>query len=312
MKVAIIGAGMAGLSCAKALSRTGAEVVLFDKGRGPGGRMSTRRIDTSAGVAVFDHGAQFFTVRDAGFVAQVEAWAEAGICAPWPAAGEDAWVGAPAMNAPIRALAAEADVTWSRQVDALRRSPQGWRLETPTGDLGPFDQVVLALPAEQTAVLIGPHQPDMAQVARDTPSAPCWTLMVGFSERLPIQSDVLRDLGPIGWAARNGAKPGRDPLETWVVQANPEWSVAHLELSGEDVVRMLSAAFAEATGLVLPQPLAAVAHRWRYARAGAAGVEALWSPDVGLGCCGDWLIGPRVECAWLSGQRLATRMAEES
>lgn len=46
MRIGAIGAGMAGLSCAQALRRQGHAVVLFDKGRGPGGRMSSRRIDT--------------------------------------------------------------------------------------------------------------------------------------------------------------------------------------------------------------------------------------------------------------------------
>lgn len=45
MTVAIIGAGMAGLSCARALVQAGVAVELFDKGRGPGGRMSTRRVE---------------------------------------------------------------------------------------------------------------------------------------------------------------------------------------------------------------------------------------------------------------------------
>ena len=64
MRIGIVGAGMAGLACAEELTRLGHAVLLFDKGRGPGGRMSTRRIQTSAGEAYFDHGAQYFTVRD--------------------------------------------------------------------------------------------------------------------------------------------------------------------------------------------------------------------------------------------------------
>lgn len=308
MKVAVVGAGMAGLSCAQILARAGAEVALFDKGRGPGGRMSSRRIATPAGEAVFDHGAQYFTARDPGFVAQVEAWAAAGVCAPWPAAGAGAWVGTPAMNAPIRALASEASVTWACQVEALSASPEGWRLRTAQGEQGAFDRIVLALPAEQTASLAAGHAPEMAACARDTVSAPCWTLMVAVAERLPVEVDVLRDRGAIGWAARNSAKPGRGGLETWVIQASPDWSRAHLEDEADDVAGRLVAAFAEATGVSLPPALARAAHRWRYARAGAAGQGALWRPDLGLGCCGDWLIGPRVECAWLSGRDLAERM----
>jgi hypothetical protein len=75
--------------------------------------MSTRRMSTPLGEASFDHGAQYFTVRDPAFIARVALWAEAGQVAPWPPAGDDAWVGMPSMNTPIRAMADECDVRWS-------------------------------------------------------------------------------------------------------------------------------------------------------------------------------------------------------
>jgi len=69
---------MAGLSCAQKLHEQGHSSVLFDKGRGPGGRMSTRRMSTPLGKASFDYGAQYFTVRNPAFIARVALWAEAG------------------------------------------------------------------------------------------------------------------------------------------------------------------------------------------------------------------------------------------
>lgn len=104
MRIGIVGAGMAGLACAEELTSLGHEVRLFDKGREPGGRMSTRRIPTSAGEANFDHGAQYFTVRDDAFQQKVAAWISEGAAAPWPPAGSDAYVGVPAMNAPVRLI----------------------------------------------------------------------------------------------------------------------------------------------------------------------------------------------------------------
>ena len=58
--VAIIGAGIAGLSCASALQQAGIRVRVFEKSRGVGGRMSTRRGEGWE----CDHGAQYFTVSD--------------------------------------------------------------------------------------------------------------------------------------------------------------------------------------------------------------------------------------------------------
>ena len=96
MRIAIVGAGIAGLSCAHALQADGNTVTVFDKGRGPGGRMATRRVDTALGTIAFDHGAQYFTARDPAFVQTVVRWSEESVAARWPAAGDDAWVGTPA------------------------------------------------------------------------------------------------------------------------------------------------------------------------------------------------------------------------
>ena len=304
-RIAIVGAGMAGLACAEALRERGFATALFDKGRKPGGRMSSRSGDSPAGPVGFDHGAQYMTVRDPAFVARLAAWREAGIVAPWPAAGADAWVGVPAMNAPLVALARDLPVRWETRVDALVREKAGWRLRGDGLDEGGFSAVLTAIPAEQTGPLLADHAPALAEVARGTPSAPCWTAMAAFPERLDVAGDVLRTDGAIGWAARNSAKPGRPATEAWVIQAGPDWSRAHLEEGADAVAQALLAAFFAAAGLAPVAPALLKAHRWRYARSGAARREVLWDPRARLGACGDWLTGPRVENAWLSGRRLA-------
>jgi predicted NAD/FAD-dependent oxidoreductase len=145
--------------------------------------------------------------------------------------------------------------------------------------------------------------------------------MFAFAAPLPAPAATLRRHGPIGWAARDSAKPGRSGPESWVVQASREWSLAHLEADGAWVREQLLAALGEAfdqmpgappgqaPGHALPAPVAAAAHRWRYALSGAHGAGLLFNPALGLGACGDWLIGPRVEAAWLSGDRLGAAMA---
>ncbi len=82
MRIGIVGAGLAGLACAETLTGRGHHVLLVDKGREPGGRMSCRRIQTSAGEAAFDHGAQYFTARDDAFRRQVESWISEGVPLP--------------------------------------------------------------------------------------------------------------------------------------------------------------------------------------------------------------------------------------
>ncbi len=311
MRIGIVGAGMAGLACAEALSVNGHEVMLFDKGRGPGGRMSTRRIPTPLGEVGFDHGAQYFTVRDGAFRRRVDAWLADGVVAPWSAAGGDAYVGVPGMNAPVKQMADGQAVHWSTRVAGIERSGQGWRLVLEQGEAVDVDIVVVATPAEQAPALVEAVAPDFAARAQGAPSAPCWTVMLAFAEALPTDLDCLRggEGDPLGWAARNGSKPGRTGPEAWVLQASPDWSRRYLEADADWVAAELSAALSARLGLALPSPIARSTHRWRYARAAVEGSGALWDRDLRLGLCGDWLIGPRVEAAWMSGARLAARIA---
>jgi predicted NAD/FAD-dependent oxidoreductase len=309
MRIGIIGAGMAGLACAEHLSNNGHDVVLFDKGRGPGGRMSTRRIATSLGTAFFDHGAQYFTIRDSAFRRRVDAWTGLGLVAPWPSAGTDAYVGVPAMNAPVRQMAEGQSVRWATLVTSIENAGDGWRLILEQASPIGVDVAIVATPAEQAASLLTPPAPALAARAA-VPSAPCWTLMAAFAEALPTAPDCLRgsEADTIGWAARNNLKPGRTGPEAWVLQAGPDWSRQYLEADTDWIAATLLAAFSARLGGDLPPPIACLTHRWRYARAGAEGSGALWDANRRLGLCGDWLIGPRVEAAWMSGTRLAERI----
>jgi predicted NAD/FAD-dependent oxidoreductase len=304
--ICIIGGGMAGLSAATALAPLGHSIIVLDKGRGPGGRMAARRVELAGAQVSFDHGAQYFTARDPAFQEQVAAWEGAGVAARWPAAGDDAWVGTPGMNAPIRAMAAGLDVRWGLRAERLRRNGAHWHV-----DAGEYSvtaaTVLVAVPAEQAAVLMADIAPEFAALASSVTSAPCWAVMAAFAEPLPITADTYRsDTAPISWAARNSAKPGRGEGEAWVIHASPERSLALIDLPKDEAAAVLLADFFAATDTAPAAPTHIDAHRWLYALPKAlTGEGARFDPGLGLGIAGDYCHSPRVEGAWLSGRRLA-------
>ena len=306
MRIAIVGAGIAGLSCAETLRAGGHDVVLFDKGRGAGGRMASRRVATALGDVAFDHGAQYFTAHNPDFAAAVAAWETSGVVARWPSAGEDCWVGTPAMNTVVKDISLLLAVQWNSRVDAIRRAEGSWFLDSVSKD--PFDALIIATPAEQAAPLLVAHEPGMAAMAQACPSAPCWTAMVAFDDRLAVARDIIRDTGLISWAARNSAKPGRGGIESWVIQATAAWSRDHLEDAETTVVDGLLAALAAEATNPLPRPIVRLGHRWRYARVQATHHGCLWNKTARIGAVGDWLVAPRIEDAWLSGRLLAKRI----
>ncbi len=173
---------------------------------------------------------------------------------------------------------------------------------------GPFDRVAVALPAPQAAGLLHPHA--FAAEAARAGMAPCWALMLAF-DGATAAPDLLRpDTGPLRWIARDSSRPGRAPVpECWIGHATPEWSREHLEQPTDTVLALLRAAFAAETGITAAASYSAV-HRWRYALAETPlGTPALWDAAAGLGVCGDWCLGARVEAAFMSGRALAAMVA---
>ena len=335
--IAVVGAGIAGITCARTLAQAGHRVTVFEKSRGPGGRMATR--DTEFGG--FDHGTQYFTVRDDRFEKALAT--ASGLVRPWSAntvrilddlgrvvaaslpANEAHWVATPGMDALVRQwaqpLADAGRVVLETRVAFIEEDkldPQRWQLQTEGPGAGVhsgFDAVVLAIPAPQAhALLLDSEQGiSLLKELAGVNIAPCWSLMVAFPQAL---QPTLSSLGPqwnvarsthhrIAWLARESSKPGRGPIERWTVQASPEWSQRHLEDDAERVKGKLLKAFTEVTGIRAEPPYAAV-HRWRHAQtAKPLGKTHAWDAASRIGACGDWCIGHRVEDGFVSGLEMA-------
>lgn len=317
--VAVIGAGLAGLSLARRLTSAGVAVTVYDKGRVPGGRVATRRTDFGR----LDHGAQYFTARDPAFVGLARGWEEAGVIARWqghlvtlsggrvdPAPTEERWVGVGGMSTIGRHLAEGLDVRTGVRIVRTERHTEGWILETEQERVGKgFDTLVVAVPPAQAVPLLG-ASPTLTALAASARMSPCWAVLLGFEAPLEVGFDgAFVSEGPLAWVARDASKPGRGGGETWVLHASPEWSQAQVELPADAVHEPLVAAFASLLAPLRVVPTAWQAHRWLYARP----IEPLaagrpFDTEAALAVCGDWCRGPRIEAACLSGLALADQL----
>jgi len=312
MRVAVIGAGIAGLACAQALRSAGHATTLFEKARGIGGRMSTRRCAVGAEAFSFDHGATHFTARSKAFKALVLDWQARDLAAPCPSGGLHAWVGTPTMNAPLKDLARGHDIHLGTAITAITRQGAIWSLHSERQRFDPFDAVILAIPAEQAAPLLSLHDFEMARAAMSVTSRPVWSAMFVFPERIAALPDFLRGPSPLVYAVRNNARPGRSGAEHWIVQADWSWSERHIAQESEAVSSDLLAILQDIAGEVLPAPLFADAQRWRFAQPSGSELGHLWNGAIGLGACGDWLSHGFVEHAWQSGRALGKTILTEA
>jgi len=342
-RFAIVGAGMAGIACARTLHQAGHQVQVFEQSRGYGGRMATR--DSAFGT--FDLGVQYFTVRDARFARALDT--VPGLCRPWsasavhvldamgrvveaaPPSHEPHWVPTPGMNALVRRWAeplhTSGQVALQTRVTRIERDALDgtrWQLRTSGEEEAQhvhagFDAVLLALPAADAAELLTRSglAPTLEGALERVQVAPCWTLMVAYP--LAAQPGLIT-LGPqwnaahsvhhrVAWLARESSKPGRGLVERWTVHASPAWSHEHLADDPERVQAKLLKAFAEITN-IRATPAHVEVQRWRSAKTlQPLGRPYLWDDVSGIGLCGDWCLGHRVEDAFISGLELALALA---
>ena len=318
----IIGAGMAGLTAASLLKKAGQDVLLLDKGRGVGGRMATRRF----GNGRFDHGAQYFTIRDERFKQMVTAWEQAETAVQWSQGfasypGEKAtgqyprYRGHLGMTDIPKHLAKGLYIQLETKVTAVHQENDQWRLETEAGEQIRGRALLMTSPVPQTLALLDAGGILLPKPIRKMLDAveyyPCLALMALYAEpsRIPAPGGLRFAEGPIAWMADNHQKGISPDGFAVTIHASPEFSQTHWQTDSSAVVKALM----DAASPWLPQnPIDWQLHRWRYAQVKTMGLAPMYclpgKPTLAL--AGDAFGGARVEGAVLSGFEVARVLLE--
>lgn len=322
--VAIVGAGIAGLTCARKLRDAGHSVALFEQSGRPGGRCATRDED----LGQFDDGAQYFTARDPRFKSAISSWLRAGVVAEWRArivrvtkdnVGESReratrYVGYPVMGALASHLARGFNIGFERRVTRIEPvEAGGWTLQfDDASQTLPYAKVIVATPAPQAAELLA-CSPALGPRIAAIEMLPCWALMLQFDKVFDARFDAaIVDDEPISWLARESSKPGRKAGERWIVHASNAWSRLHFDDDSDTIVAGLMKSFCELVEKRVT-PAFSKTVRWEHALAAPDGAQPfLYDAEAGLGACGDWLVEGRVEGAFLSGLTMASELVQQS
>ncbi len=313
--IAIVGAGVSGLVCGTVLSKNGFAVDLFDKGRFAGGRLASRDRD----AFTFDYGAQYFTARDPKFRKFLAPLLRNGTIARWsgnfgkvvegrlrcaePSAPR--YVGVPLMRTLAEQLAGELNCRLLHTVTEVSRSNSNWTVrglfKNENADrefeFADYDALVLNLPPAQAARLRPHSQLEQHEML------PCLALQIAFQERVDVQFDgIALDDELISWVARDSSKPAREEGERWVIHCSPQWSLKNYDLSPEAIEKCLIEKFATIFNITLPQAQFTKLQKWRFALPIATReTGCIVDKNAAVIYCGDWCLGPRIECAYLSG-----------
>lgn len=329
-KIAIIGAGLAGITAANTLKQH-AEVTIFEKSRGVGGRIATRR----ATPYCFDHGAQFFTIRTKEFKSFCTPMIEQGIIKSWDGnfveienkqiTQRRSWnqdnphyVGSPSMNAIAKYISNDLNIKLETQICSISKNNKGWSLlDIKQNTQGEYDWVIIAAPIKQAQDLL-----NTSSLSRPLSSSPeieqitmqgCFSLMLGFKEPLSIGFDAaLVKNENISWISVNSSKPDRNKEFSLLIHSTNNWADQHIDDDRQQVLEYLCNHSSEIVGHDLTKAIHKDIHGWRYANIGKQrGNKFLINKETNIAMCGDWFIQGRIEAAFISGNELAKKIVSQ-
>ena len=313
-RVAVIGAGLTGLSCARVLRQAGFYVEIFERDRIIGGRMATSRLGTIS----YDHGCQYITARNDSFKGYLKELVETGYAKDWHptvagANGQNAtngsswFVGTPGMSSIVRPLAEGIRIHNGFTVHTIERSEAGWSIWFDDQScVGPFSAIAITAPAAESRLLLGPMT-EMAEPLSRVRMSPVWALALTFDDKVFPDQDVFSDMSElIRWVSRNTSKPGRrDKGETVIVHASPAWSRETMDEDPAVIAEELLSEVGRVLDLPPISPTRATAHLWKNGLVETSlGESYLFSSDHMVGVAGDWCLGRLAEHAFMSGTGL--------
>jgi renalase len=319
----VVGAGISGLLASRELRAAGWRVVVFEKARGVGGRMATRRL----GSGTFDLGAQFFTVRSKRFGGLVDEWLQAGIAREWTRGFADAqgrhnedgyprYLGSEGMTSIPEYLTRDLDVHTGEQVVEVNARGGVWELRTESGHQETGTALLLTAPVPQSVALAGSGNFELPVEARrrlDRISYdPCLalTVLVNGPTGVPEPGGVQIKGEPLDWIGDNQRK-GVSEAPAITVHAGPRWSREHFEADEAQVTDSLLRFTGNQLGFDLVSRVAEISlTRWRYSWVSQSHPEPclLASETPPLLFAGDAFGGAKVEGAALSGLAAADQL----
>ncbi|MBC7373491.1 MAG: FAD-dependent oxidoreductase [Frankiales bacterium] len=310
--VAVVGAGISGAACARALTEAGVPVRLLDRGQAAGGRMASRRLEGR----YVDLGASYFTVREPEFAAVVTDWQQRGLAREWTSSfhvagptglgelkpGPVRYGAAGGLRSLVEDLLTGLDIVTSTEVGTVGPGA--------TVDGEAYAAVVLAMPDPQALMLLDPSLSAAREAIADRQWEPVIALAAGFAARSwddAFDGCFVNDSDVLSWIADDGRRRG-DDAPVLVAHSTPGFAATRLS-DPDAATPALVAALRQVCGLGVPEWT--FTQRWSLAKPTGPREELCFLED-GIGLCGDGWGASKVEAAWLSGTRLGQALARRS
>ena len=318
-KLAIIGAGLSGISLA-CLIKKKINVEIFEKSRGVGGRMSTRK----ASPFIFDHGAQYFKINSKDFMHFISDLLDKNIIKPWSfrqaffngnsleklkiVSNKDKYfVGVPNMDSIVKYLSRNLNINLNTKINKIIKKDDNWFLYDENNKAyGEYNWVILTLPAEQSNAFIS-NKISFHNSINNIKMKGCFSLMVGMKKPLNLgfEAAYIKN-NDISWIALNNSKPFRNSDCSLIINSSFKYAETNVETSKMDILNHMLNLTEKITENNLSKPILTTLHQWKYVEAENNPQQDYFiDPNQKIAVCGDWFINSRVEDAFTSANKLS-------
>lgn len=297
---------MAGLSTAKVLTKKGHEVTVLDKGRGVGGRMSTRTIEQGKA----DHGAQYFSIKTLEFQTFIAELQSENISSAWQLAQREnlRYIGTKGMNTIPKKMAENLDIRLNEKVILISEN----EVKTESGNSYSFDNLIVTIPIPQVVELFNNSkksfsEKDMSAITH-IEYEPCIAVMAILKEKTTIPTGgIIIENQAVSWIADNFQK-GISTIPTATLHASAAFSKKHLEDDIQEVSRLMLASVSQ--WIKSENIVSSQVHRWRYSNASKRYEEPFYQlENQKIYLAGDGFGIGNVEGAFLSGYKVGQKIS---
>ena len=312
----VIGSGISGATIANLLNKK-FQVNLYDKGRGPGGRASFKRIKGQIG---FDHGTQYFSPKTIEFKKFTNRLIKIKILKKW--SGNHIFlnskkkenkkhikiIGKKGNNDICKFLLKKVKCFYQSEVKKIYYKNKLWFLLFTDGKIRTYKGVILTCPFPQLKKLSEKFINDTF-IKRKLKMDANITVMIAIKKNKKSPSSFLFDDPVLGWAGNeNTKKRFKSKYDLWTLQSTFKWANKNIDKNKKNLKKnskILIDKFFKLTKIKKTKVIYSINHGWKYSsNSKPLKIRSYWDPQKKIGVCADWFIGPRLESGWISANDL--------
>ena len=306
--IIIVGAGIAGLMCAQRLTKSGLSVSIFDKSRGVGGRIGTRRIENG----IFNHGASQIPNfrKQAKIPAFVKDYFEKAISERILVPDGKSFTAFSSMKTLTSDLSLGIDIKKEIEIVGLKNKKVGIELLLGNNPHSLLHENILifAIPQPQLVSLLKNDFQEISKLIEPAEMSASITGLFAFKEPLDQIKGGLENNNII--ARHENSRLGQDlKLDCWTVHSKKVYGQNWCHLNKEEIKNRLLDDFKQLDFKNFSKPVYAAGHRWRYGfTKRSLNTDYIYDENNKIGVCGDWCKGNTVIDAAISGVSLAEKI----